>query len=151
MGMSHSEDSIDYDVIDPIHTCSQGPVCEFWSVPRVNNGSVTALLDDPTCGHESCYQIMYRSDPGTCEGCYDDWAAAQCPPDTRTQAEIDAENAWHDQEQARGELAYSPHEMECYKCLPVTGIVRKVMELGPVTRGFDPTQTYKLECGHFMI
>lgn len=41
--------------------------------------------------------------------------------------------------------------MLCYQCKPITGVERVCTALGPVTGRADPTQTYKLECGHTAI
>ena len=41
--------------------------------------------------------------------------------------------------------------IECYECKPVTGELRRCVALGPVTNRADPTQTYRLECGHLAI
>ena len=61
-------------------------------------------------------------------------------------------DAWCDRQEARGELAGSPEEMDCYGCGGFDGVTkfsRKVTALGPVIgQGVDPTQTFVLECGH---
>lgn len=41
--------------------------------------------------------------------------------------------------------------MACFDCNPVHGQQRRCVGEGPVTKGFDPTQTYRLECGHLAI
>lgn len=45
-------------------------------------------------------------------------------------------------------------EMECYQCPTATfhsPVKRKCVALGPVVNPADPTQSYKLECGHLAI
>lgn len=45
-----------------------------------------------------------------------------------------------------------PDTLPCYQCKPVNGIVeRRVLGEGPVVDRADPTQTYRLECGHLAI
>lgn len=74
------------------------------------------------------------------------------------------ENAYYEHELARGELAFCPETMDCYECaqldLPNEGppiledqwghmyVERTVVALGPVVNQADPTQTYRLDCGH---
>jgi len=56
-------------------------------------------------------------------------------------------------EELRGELAGTPEFMACYECGGFDGITapqRLVIALGPVV-GSDPTETYRLECGHTTI
>lgn len=52
---------------------------------------------------------------------------------------------WDDPEYPVGEM------IDCYDCKPIVGEKRKCVALGPVTNSADPTQTYKLECGHYAI
>jgi hypothetical protein len=42
-------------------------------------------------------------------------------------------------------------EFLCYLCKIMEGELRKCVGYGPVTNPADPTQTYKLECGHLAI
>jgi hypothetical protein len=44
-----------------------------------------------------------------------------------------------------------PETIPCFRCLPVNGMERRVLGEGPVTNRADPTQTYRLECGHLAI
>lgn len=39
----------------------------------------------------------------------------------------------------------------CYECKPLTGVEQLCTALGPVTNRADPTQTYRLACGHLAI
>lgn len=75
-----------------------------------------------------------------------------------------AETLYHEREQARGELAYCPETMPCCECaqldLPNDAppiledqwghmyVERTVVALGPAINRADPTQTYRLSCGH---
>lgn len=64
------------------------------------------------------------------------------------------EVAWHEHEAARGELAGTPEQMECFECGGFNGVngpLRKLVKLGPVGNLADPTQSYILECGHTTI
>lgn len=75
------------------------------------------------------------------------------------------EAAWHDAQEARGELAGAPDRMQCYKCRPSllqrlrrrlfhrydlpVGVSRRVVRLGPILEPRrDPTSSYVLECEH---
>lgn len=70
-------------------------------------------------------------------------------------ADEQAEDEWAERQIARGELAGSPETMGCYACGGFDGVTapqRKVVALGPVAEPQrDPTQTYRLECGHTAI
>jgi hypothetical protein len=60
------------------------------------------------------------------------------------------EETWCAAQEARGDLAGAPDRIDCYECGGFDGVhfaSRAVTALGPVT-GADPTQTYRLECGH---
>lgn len=62
--------------------------------------------------------------------------------------------AYLETQEARGELAGSPETMGCWECGGFDGVTapeRKVVKLGPVVNPADPTQSYKLECGHLTI
>ncbi len=66
------------------------------------------------------------------------------------------EQAFYAAEMARGELAFAPDELPCYACGgfvfdPAKAPMRRVTGLGGVTRDADPTQVYRLECGHGAI
>jgi hypothetical protein len=66
----------------------------------------------------------------------------------------EAELAFHAAEEARGPLAYTPEQMECYECGGFNGAdgpMKRVVALGKVVNRADPTQTYRLECGHVAI
>lgn len=73
------------------------------------------------------------------------WLAAQpevvCDPERE---------AWLAEQDARGSLAFAPEELDCYECNDFngTGTPRKVAALDKVINPADPTQTYKLACGH---
>lgn len=63
-------------------------------------------------------------------------------------------------EASRGALAGSPETLPCYDCTREAGlsvmddeavIRREVIALGPVVNPADPTQSYKLACGHTVI
>lgn len=75
------------------------------------------------------------------------------------------EDAWHERELARGDLAYAPDRMNCYKCRPPllqrlrrrffhrcdlpVGVSRRVVRRGPILEPHrDPTSSYVLDCGH---
>lgn len=77
------------------------------------------------------------------------------PEDTgRTIEDLEAEEAYYAAEAARGELAGSPHTMPCYACGGYDGVTapeREVVALGLITNRADPTQTYRLACGHTVI
>jgi hypothetical protein len=86
----------------------------------------------------------------------DDWIAqADAEAENFDEPEItDEEQAYYDEQDARGELAGSPDTLDCYECMGFDGvnfIARKIVALGPVVDRADPTQSYKLECGHFTI
>lgn len=62
--------------------------------------------------------------------------------------------AWCERENARGPLAGSPETMGCYECGGYDGVTapeQTVVALGPVVNPADPTQSYKLACGHTTI
>lgn len=75
--------------------------------------------------------------------------------------------AYLEREAERGELAFTPHELPCYACtreairrgcsgLDVMDdnkcLRQEVVSLGRVVEAHrDPTQTYKLACGHITI
>lgn len=63
------------------------------------------------------------------------------------------EEAYYEEQMARGELAFKAEEMECYECNDFTGhgVTRKVVALGKIVNPVDPTQSYRLECGHTAI
>jgi hypothetical protein len=66
----------------------------------------------------------------------------------------DEEQAYYDEQDARGELAGSPDTMDCYECMGFDGVhfvTRKVVKLGPTVNSADPTQSYLLECDHYTI
>ena len=70
----------------------------------------------------------------------------------RLQDEPDAaEEAFWAAEAARGELAGAPDSLPCHACPETPAPLRTVVALGPVGRGPDPWQTYKLACGHTAI
>lgn len=50
-------------------------------------------------------------------------------------------------EEARGPLAGAPDQLDCYRC----GTVQTVTALGKVADHADPTQSYRLACGHTTI
>lgn len=57
-------------------------------------------------------------------------------------------------EEARGPLAFAPDTMACYECGGFDGVTapeRKVIGLPGPTGGADPSERYKLECGHITI
>lgn len=60
-----------------------------------------------------------------------------------------------DEQEARGELAMAPESLPCYECGGFDGVTapaRRVVALGPIAEPHrDPTQTYKLDCGHVTI
>lgn len=63
-------------------------------------------------------------------------------------------DAWLEAEAARGDLAFTPETMPCYACGGFDGMTapeRRIVALGPVVNRADPTQTYRLECGHTAI
>jgi hypothetical protein len=63
----------------------------------------------------------------------------------------EAEDAYYEAQAARGELAGVAETAPCYECCGFDGVhfvERKIVALGPVINPADPTQTYKLECGH---
>jgi hypothetical protein len=69
-------------------------------------------------------------------------------------AEDPAYEAWCDEQTKRHEEGrdYPIGEMlECYECKPVEGLLRKCVAFGPVVNRADPTQSYRLECGHLAI
>lgn len=72
----------------------------------------------------------------------------------RRAAEEAAYEAWIEGEEARGDLAFEPDSLPCYECGGFNGrdsVDQKVVRLGPVTGGADPTQSYVLACGHTVI
>lgn len=82
--------------------------------------------------------------------------------EARLAAERDfgSEEEWMDYEASRGELAMTPERLVCYDCTRAAGLnvmddatalKRPVVALGPVVNNADPTQTYKLACGHTTI
>jgi hypothetical protein len=95
---------------------------------------ITELNDDFGMG---VYILVIRDDDGPRE-----------PADPAYEAYCEAELA-------RGELAGVAETAECYECCGFDGIhfeIRKIVALGPVVEAHrDPTQSYKLECGHTTI
>jgi hypothetical protein len=58
------------------------------------------------------------------------------------------------EQEARGDLAGCPETIGCYECGGFDGHTapeRTVVALGPVVDRADPTQTYRLACGHTAI
>lgn len=41
--------------------------------------------------------------------------------------------------------------IDCYSCKPVVGVKRRCVALGPIVNRADPTQSYRLDCGHLAI
>ena len=90
-----------------------------------------------------------------------------CPNDIPNLEEDTPEYlAWVKAEEARGELAFQPETLSCYHpgCTYSVGAVvkfdssgfkyveRKVVALGEIVEPRrDPTQSYRLECGHTVI
>jgi hypothetical protein len=78
----------------------------------------------------------------------------QEPPEPQEPADP-AYEAYCEAQLARGELAGVAETAECYECCGFDGIhfeIRKIVALGPVVEAHrDPTQSYKLECGHTTI
>jgi len=68
----------------------------------------------------------------------------------------DAMSAHYELEAARGELAGAPHTLPCYECGGFNPNIpeqdqphRTVVALGPILQPkFDPTSSYRLDCGH---
>lgn len=79
------------------------------------------------------------------------------------QREFASEDEWHEYELSRGDLAMSPETLPCSSCTREAGrpndvmddskcIQRRVVSLGPIAEAHrDPTQTYRLACGHTVI
>jgi len=103
---------------------------------------------------------------------YDDdsWLGPSCPNcgHDRTCEMCKAEDAYYEYmaervERLGAELAMLPDEMECYECghqhlmvmLDAWGfkfVWRGVTGLGPIAEAHrDPTQMYRLECGHLTM
>lgn len=134
------------ETLPPQHTHLSGPVCSYWYSTGHRHHE-----DPGTCIHSSCELIVY----GSCVACDVDNGM---PLELALAAA--AETAWTQEQMARGELAFAPETMPCYECghadpdqaipgdLGFPYVDRKVTALGPVTNRADPTQTYRLSCGH---
>lgn len=106
---------------------------------------------------------MHQEDPDyiiACDGCGSfGECTAECP---RAAYEADIQDRIN---RLGWELAFAPDEMECYDCgrhLPLRicqidrwgmpYFMRRVVGLGPIAEAHrDPTQTYRLQCGHSTI
>lgn len=72
-----------------------------------------------------------------------------------------SEDEWLAYEESRGSMAMQPEHLPCYPCTREAGgdvmnearcVWRPVEKLGPVCEPHrDPTQSYKLACGHTTI
>lgn len=84
------------------------------------------------------------------DGCGNVYAEAASPVDLLPWlAGAATQQASIDRDYARNGL---PETALCFECKAVDGIERKVLAQGPVTNlRQDPTQTYRLECGHLAI
>lgn len=61
------------------------------------------------------------------------------------------EDEYYEKETARGELAFAPEVADCFQC-DRFGVEKKIVALGPIVDARrDPTQSYRLECGHLTI
>jgi hypothetical protein len=123
----------------------QGPLC------RENDGMYTV------CVHESCNTIEINAGQ-PCMGC--GWEY-NCP-DCQDEEEY---NRYLDERVSRlgPELAMLPDLMPCYECgrehlMVMTDswgfkyVPRRPVGLGPVAEAHrDPTQTYRVECGHITM
>jgi hypothetical protein len=110
-----------YQMIDINATWLVGPIGPVCLYWHWNGEDPEAAI----CGHSSCYEIME-----TAEYLHDEYQAS------------------------RGELAGVAETAECYECCGFDGVhfkVRKIVALGPIGNRADPTQSYKLECGHTTI
>lgn len=114
------------------------------------------------CGTEDVGR--YSRPPQTlCDDCEADEQAEQEYANRMSPDERAAMEAYYEKEAARGELAGTPETLPCYECSRIAGVVidplnesnlieRKVVALGPIAEAHrDPTQTYKLACGHVTI
>lgn len=71
-----------------------------------------------------------------------------------TAEEFESYERWHEEQEARGPLAFQPDTMPCYECGEYNEAPpeREVVALGPVVNERqDATQTYKLKCGHTAV
>jgi hypothetical protein len=126
----------------------QGPLCE------TNDGMWIV------CVHDSCNTIEINAGQ-PCMTCGWAYNCADC------QAEEEYNKYLDERVQRLGvELAMLPDFMRCYTCgrnplmlltprrlfkgdLGFKFVMRRPVGLGPVAQpNFDPTQTYRLECGH---
>jgi len=65
-----------------------------------------------------------------------------------------SEDEWYEYEAGRGELGMTPEQIGCFECGGFDGKtepLRTVVGLGGVVNPSDPTQTYRLVCGHVVI
>jgi len=124
----------------------------------------TEIPDDPAFDYERALFPMPEEWYGPpCPTCGYNFSCQDCQEEA-------AYNAWLDKRVAeRGvELAMAPDTMECYDCgrnplwLLIPGRVQtdiwnlkyveqEVVALGPIINKADPTQTYRLKCGHMMF
>lgn len=142
--------------------CPQHPAFEPDNCPRCGTAHACPPVPAPAAGfYDQGGRWVAQGTPNGCVDCSLTFATpAEVVDHARTEHQCEdypedpAYLAWLEEQDARGPLAGVPVTIGCYECGGFDGVTapeQTVLALGPVVNAADPTQTYKLACGHLAM